>query len=613
MGKKNKERSRVKKRYKTLSFLFTITSIMLFAMVLFVNILPFKYLLIFSLVLLMLNLLIRYFLCKKKSRKKTRKFFSLVAFVLSIIFLLVTFLIFKTFGVLSGMTQDFKEYTYYVIVREESPYQKLEDINNKSLGYYNDNTTFTKKALATLKEKVSIKEDGYGNLDSLGGNLLSADIDAIILEESEKIKVENAGKSGNSASVKGFADKTRTIYTYKVKLKNESSDINVTKDVFNVYISGMDEYGEVIDASRSDVNIVATINPKTKQLLLTNIPRDYYVQIHDTTGLKDKLTHAGIYGIDTSAATVEDLLGIKIDYYVKVNFSSLVNIVNALGGVEVYSEYDFQSWNGYNYSKGYNRVNGEEALSFVRERKSFNDGDNQRGKNQQALIEAIFRKCTSPSIITKYNGLLNSLDDSMITNMPMKSITKLAKMQLKEGSKWIITSNNLTGEGGSYYTYTYPYQALYVTIPDENSLSLAKSMIEKVSNDEVLAASYDEDSSDVHTVTKSIVSKIFGTSKSNNNNNSSNSEKPKTEEKKEAIVINPETQKKEEVASENETTTESEDTETETETNNNANENTNNDNNQDGEVLDNSTNQEETSSKDQSLDEQEENTNNDNP
>ena len=200
-------------------------------------------------------------------------------------------------------------------------------------------------------------------------------------------------------------------------------------------------------------------------------------------------------------------MGIKINYHVKVNFSSLENIINALGGVDVYSEYDFQSWNGYNFTKGYNRVDGKAGLAFVRERKTFNEGDNQRGKNQQAMIEAIFRKCTSSSIIPRYNTLLNSLEDSLLTNMPMKNIKKLAKFQIKTNAKWIITSNSLTGTGSYEPTYTYPYQDLYVTVPDEESVKLSKEMISKVTSGEILQSSYNGDSSNSHAVTKSNVSR----------------------------------------------------------------------------------------------------------
>lgn len=406
------------------------------------------------------------------------------------------------------MSMEYQTYTYHVLVKSDSSYQEIKDITGKNLGYYNNNSNATKKALEKLKNTVSTENESFGNLDGLGIALLNSETEAILVENSQKTKLDNAGgNSSENNTLSGFVDKTRILYTFKVRVKVESKNVDVTKDVFNIYISGMDEYGEVRETSRSDVNMIVTINPKTKQILMTNIPRDYYVQLHDTTGYKDKLTHAGNYGIDTSIKTIEDLLGIDINYYFKVNFSSLVNIIDALGGVEVYSEYDFQSYNGYNFSKGYNSVDGKAGLSFVRERKTFTDGDNQRGKNQQAMIEAIFRKCTSPSIITKYNSLLNSLKDSMMTNMPMKSITKLAKMQLKDNASWTITSNSLKGTGSYDYTYTYPYQELYVTVPDEKSVTESKEMISKVAGGEMLESSYNNDSSDVHSVTKSAVAK----------------------------------------------------------------------------------------------------------
>ena len=528
MGKRKNNRKRKITGYKVVGMLFMICSIILLGIVLLSNVLPIKYLSIFIGVLFLINIIINFFLFKKRIKKKPRRFFTVLSLLLSVLFLGASFYIYKTLGFLDDMSIDYKEYTYNVLVKADSSYKDIADIADKSLGYYNDNNDATKKALSTLSNKVKTTNDGFGNLESLGASLLNKKSDAILLENSQKAKME---KSGN-ASIKGFADKTRVLYTFKVRMILKSDGLNVTKDVFNIYISGMDEYGKVVDNTRSDVNMIVTINPKTRQILLTNIPRDYYVQLHDTDGYKDKLTHAGIYGLDTSVATIEDLLGIKINYYFKVNFSSLVNMVDALGGVDVYSEYDFQSWNGYNFSKGYNKVDGKAALAFVRERKTFNAGDNQRGKNQQAMIEAIFRKCTKPSIIIKYNSLLNSLEDSMMTDMPMRSIIKLAKMQLRDNSKWTITSNSLTGTGSMDYTYTYPYQSLYVTVPDEESIKLSKEMIEKVVNGEVLESSYDGDSSNSHNVTKSTVYKSTATNTSSN--------KKKTTTKKEV------TKKKEE-------------------------------------------------------------------
>ena len=504
--KKRKDKKKGNGLYRLFGFLLLVSSLVLLGVVLYIDILPMKYLLALGGVLLLVNFILGFFLFRKNVKKKPKRVCAVFAVLFTILFGVGSFFIFKTFGVIDDMSQEYKTYTYHVLVKNDSSYQKIEDIASKTLGYYNDNSEATKKAIEKLDTVVKTENDSFGNLDGLGVSVLSGDKDAILVEDSQKTKLENAGNNENN-SVSGFKDKVRVLYTFKVKVKLSSTGVNVTKDVFNVYISGMDQYGKVSEISRSDVNMILTINPKTKQILMTNVPRDYYVQLHDTTGYKDKLTHAGTYGIDTSVKTLEDLLGIKIDYFFKVNFSSLQNIVNALDGVDVYSEYDFQSWNGYNFTKGYNHVEGKAALAFARERHTFTDGDNQRGKNQQALIEAIFRKCTSSSIITKYNSLLDSLKDSMITDMPMKSITSLAKMQLKDNASWTITSNSLTGTGSSELTYTYSYQNLYVMIPDEKSVTEAKEKINKVAGDEKLESSYKEDASDVHSVSKSYVAK----------------------------------------------------------------------------------------------------------
>lgn len=541
--KKNKEKGKKNIGYKLVYILLFLASLGLLGVVLYINILPMKYLAILASILVFLNLILGFFLLRKKVKKKPKRICTVFSLLFTILFAVVSFFIFKTFGVLDEMSQDYKTYTYYVLVNDSSNYEKLEDIKDKGLGYYNDNSEASKKALETLSKVVTVKSNGYGNLESLASSLISSDEDAILLESTTKSKLDSAGENSKS-SFSGFKDKTRIIYTFKVKVKVDTKGVNVTKDVFNIYISGMDEYGKVSEVSRSDVNMIMTINPKTKQILMTNVPRDYYVQLHDTTGYKDKLTHAGIYGVDTSVKTLEDLLGIKIDYFFKVNFSSLQNIVNALDGVDVYSEYDFQSWNGYNFTKGYNHVDGKAALAFARERHTFTDGDNQRGKNQQALIEAIFRKCTSSSIITKYNSLLNSLKDSMITDMPMKSITSLAKMQLRDNASWSITSNSVKGTGSSEYTYTYPYQYLYVTLQDEKSIKEAKDKIAKVAGGEVLESSYEKDASDVHSVSKSYVAKSSTSSSSSTKTNKSTSKKSVVTKKSENSTTKKETTKK---------------------------------------------------------------------
>jgi LCP family protein required for cell wall assembly/uncharacterized repeat protein (TIGR02543 family) len=235
---------------------------------------------------------------------------------------------------------------------------------------------------------------------------------------------------------------------------------------------------------------------------MVSIPRDYYVQLHGTTGYKDKLTHAGSYGVEMSIKTIEDLIGIDINYYIRVNFTSVVDIVNAIGGADVYSEYNFTSIEGYNYSKGYNNVDGTEALWFARERKAFIDGDRQRGRNQQALIDALFRKATSKAIITKYNSLLNAVNGSFVTNMSPNRITSLIKMQLTDNKKWILTSTSMDGTDSTNYTYTYSNQLLYVMEPDMTSVEAVKDLISKVYNNQKLSSSYDEANTYVNKVIK---------------------------------------------------------------------------------------------------------------
>ena len=234
-----------------------------------------------------------------------------------------------------------------------------------------------------------------------------------------------------------------------------------------------------------------TVNPKTKQVLLTSIPRDFYVQLHGTSGYKDKLTHAGNYGINMSIDTIEDLLNIDINYYIRVNFTTLEKLIDAIGGVDVYSEYSFVSYiDNYKFYQGYNHMNGKQALAFSRERKSLPAGDMDRGKNQEAVIEAIIRKITNKDVIYKYSKILNSMKGTFQTNITDNDITKIIKKELENIGGWNITSNNLDGTGSYDYTYSYSSQKLYVTIPNQDSINNAVNLINKVKNDEKLDSSY---------------------------------------------------------------------------------------------------------------------------
>lgn len=503
---KNKKKGIV---FKIISILQIVCSIVLFGFVFIIDILPMKYLFLLLLALAILDVIFFLILFKSRLKKGIKKFFSVISVLLSIVFVVGSFYLYKTYGVISGMIDtDYETYNYSVMVLKDSNYNSVSDIKNEVISYYETKTN-ENKLLVEKVNKLGKDSKSYTNLNTLATDLLNKETNVIVLEDNYKKTLIDEQDDNEYNEVKDFKDKTKTIYTFsfKVKKDNTSKDVDVVSEVFNIYISGIDTYGTVSSVSRSDVNIVVTVNPNTRQVLITSIPRDYYVQLHDTTGYKDKLTHAGIYGTDCSIKTIEDLLGIDINYYFKVNFTSLIDIVDALGGVNVYADQSFSTWNGYHFTKGYNKVDGNAALAFVRERKTFANGDRQRGINQQALISAMINKCISKEILTKYTSLLNSVKGSIITNMPTKTMLSLVKMQLKNNTSWAISTNSLDGTNASKYTYSYSYQQLYVMEPKEESVEKGKELINKVLNGEVLESSYTDTDGTVHSVTKSNVSK----------------------------------------------------------------------------------------------------------
>ena len=254
----------------------------------------------------------------------------------------------------------------------------------------------------------------------------------------------------------------------------EEHRINVFEQPFNVYISGIDVYGEITTESRSDVNLIATVNPATHKILLTTTPRDYYVTIPGVSGdYRDKLTHAGIYGIDTSITTLENLYSTEIPFYARVNFSSVIDIVDAMGGIDVESSVSFTTSKAagtvVEIKEGMNHLNGKQALAFVRERKAFPDGDHQRGKNQQALMTALIKKAVSPMILIQASEIIDSMVGNAETNMSEQQMKSFIKMQLNDLKGWEIESVAATGDdSGKQYCYSYSGGPLYVCVPDSS-------------------------------------------------------------------------------------------------------------------------------------------------
>jgi len=256
--------------------------------------------------------------------------------------------------------------------------------------------------------------------------------------------------------------------------------IDVPKSkAFIVYISGIDTYGKVATRSRSDVNILAVVNPDTRQVLLVSTPRDFFVPLSISNGIRDKLTHAGIYGVNVSKETLNMLYGINIDYHFRVNFSGFEKIIDALDGVTVYSDYSFTTLTGYHFQKGANRLDGKAALAFSRERNAFGDGDHQRGRNQMAMIKAMIDKMLSPTLLTNYTQILKAVEGSFEMSIPMEVIGDLVSKQLTEGGSWNVVNYSVSGSGGFETTYSAA-EELWVMYPDQKTVDHAKQLIQGV-------------------------------------------------------------------------------------------------------------------------------------
>jgi LCP family protein required for cell wall assembly len=265
------------------------------------------------------------------------------------------------------------------------------------------------------------------------------------------------------------------VLSNATSLSTTSTNTNIKKP-YVIYISGIDTYGDIATNSRSDVNILAVVNPANKKVLLVTTPRDYYVQLNGTTGTKDKLTHAGIYGVEKSKATLEDLYTTKVDYTVRINFSSLLKLIDAVGGITVTSDQAFSA-GGYNFVAGPNNLDAKQALAFARERYSFSEGDRQRGKNQQRVIEALIAKLSQPQTALKIPAILNATSGTFQTNASRSEINAIIKQQLASTGSWTTESISVDGTGTSAPTYSMGSQLLYVMIPNYATVEAAKAQI----------------------------------------------------------------------------------------------------------------------------------------
>lgn len=459
-----------------LTILYAILALVLLFTMFNYNFLSFRFLNIIITIGLLVVLAISIFLQKTK---KSALVTTVVLVIFSLVSLVGIFGFKQMIDITNRMNQTaaFSEVEMSIVVPKESDIKDVSQLTSVQAPTKVDKNNIETLMSALKKDKkVDVKVDDVASYQEAYDNLKSGKSKAMVLSGSYASLLESVDSN--------YASNLKTIYTYKIKKKNSNSAKQVDSKVFNIYISGIDTYGSISTVSRSDVNIIMTVNMNTHKILLTTTPRDAYVKIPGGGADQyDKLTHAGIYGVETSEQTLENLYGIKIDYYARINFTSFLKLIDQLGGVTVHNDQAFTSLHGkFDFPVGDIQMNSEQALGFVRERYSLDGGDNDRGKNQEKVISAIVNKLASLNSVSNFTSIVNNLQDSVQTNMSLDTINALANTQLDSGSKFTVTSQAVTGTGstGQLTSYAMPNSSLYMMKLDDSSVASASQAIKNL-------------------------------------------------------------------------------------------------------------------------------------
>lgn len=438
------------------------------------NILAFRYLnVITAAVVILVALASLLLIIYRKAEKFTIFFLTLAILVSSVSFFALQQFVGFTSHINS--TSNYSEYSMSVVVLKDSEVHNVTQLDSVTGPTDTDNENI-QKLIADIKTSQSKELTVEQSTSYLAAytSLVSGEAKAIVLNSVFENIIES--------EYPDYASKIRKIYTKNITKEVAAPKVSKNKS-FNVYVSGIDTYGPISSVSRSDVNILMTVNRDSKKILLTTTPRDSYVPIADGgNNQKDKLTHAGIYGVDSSIHTLENLYGVDINYYVRLNFTSFLKLIDFLGGVDVYNDQEFTSRHGkFHFPVGNVHLDSEQALGFVRERYSLADGDRDRGRNQQKVIVAIIQKLTSTEALKNYSDIIQGLQDSLQTNMPIETMMDLVNAQLESGGSYKVNSQDLKGTGQmGLPSYAMPDSNLYMMEIDDSSLATAKSAIQDV-------------------------------------------------------------------------------------------------------------------------------------
>ena len=471
-GKKRRQKRKKNTFGYLLIILQAIVSVFLLISLTWLGMLPMKYITLAGLVLLCLWLVC---VLTQVNRKKSGILGKVYGIFMIAGLSVGVFYIAKTTNLIGQISGNaFKTEKVVVAVLDSDPAEKLEDAAEYQFGIQFDKGADTmESALATISEELGqdVETIQYDNLKEQAEALYSGEVQAIVYNTAYSNVIES--------ELEEYGEKARVIYSTQAKVSlnvSQGTDDSLTTKPFTMYISGLDVYEDTVDqGQRSDVNIIAVVNPKTHQILLVTTPRDYYVTIPGVSeGMYDKLTHAGSYGIDTSMATLGELYETEINYYAQLNFTALIEIVDILGGLDVESEYAFTTSEDSGYvmdvQEGKNHFNGVQALAFARERQNVEGGDLQRGKDQQAVITAMIKKMLSPTMLLKANSILETVGRNVETNVSQEQINALIRYQLSKNPQWSILSLSAEGETGEDACYSAGGEILSVVYQDEESI-----------------------------------------------------------------------------------------------------------------------------------------------
>ncbi len=470
-----------------LSILLVVASFYLLYQLIKINVLPTKLLFLITIIFVLLDAIFALLLCYY-----TRAIVSkIICVVITLVFIFGScmggYYISKTGSLLTNITNVTKhaKNTVSVVVKQSSDIKNKSQLNGLSVGTLRTiGTQGSSKTLTELsKDGIVMNQSEYDSLSAMLEAFYNGEVDSIIINESSRSQILDM------ESYADFDNNTRVVYqtSYKVENTDKANAVtDITSKPFNVLISGSDTRGGFDENGRSDVIMVATINPKTSTILLTSVPRDFYVTTACDAadgcmqGALDKITHTGIHGTNTTKRTVEQLLGVEINYTFKVGFDTVTDLVNALGGVDVYVEPGYAVTNEYfSVHEGVNHLNGHDALEYARERYAYTEGDRQRTKNQQQVLMGIVNEATKPSVITKYASIMDAMANTFSTTMSNEEISDLIKYQINNNPKWKMEQYMVDGTGDTLMCAELG-DAASVMVPNQSTVKMAKDKINAV-------------------------------------------------------------------------------------------------------------------------------------